>query len=90
MVLGSAVKRLCPWCSTIRLVVVQETARRAGDAGEMDRVPSARTSSPMVCGRSDAAAAAAAIRSGLRGDDEKLRREVHDYLTSAVLGLTGM
>jgi hypothetical protein len=30
------------------------------------------------------------VRSGLRGDDEKLRREVHDYLTFAVLGLTGM
>ncbi|MGH3202839.1 MAG: hypothetical protein ACRDP5_12425 [Streptosporangiaceae bacterium] len=26
---------------------------------------------------------------GLRGDDEQLRREVHDYLTFAVLDLTG-
>jgi hypothetical protein len=30
------------------------------------------------------------VHSGLRGDDEKLRREVHDYLTFAVLSLTGM
>jgi hypothetical protein len=30
------------------------------------------------------------VRSGLRGDDQKLRREVHDYLTFAVLDLTGM
>jgi hypothetical protein len=30
------------------------------------------------------------VGSGLRGDDEKLRREVHDYLTFAVLNLTGM
>jgi hypothetical protein len=30
------------------------------------------------------------VRSGLRGDDEELRREVHDYLTFAVLDLTGI
>lgn len=30
------------------------------------------------------------FRPGLRGDDETLRREVHDYLTIAVLDLTGM
>jgi hypothetical protein len=29
------------------------------------------------------------VRSGLRGDDQEVRREVHDYLTFAVLGLTG-
>ena len=30
------------------------------------------------------------VRSGLRGDDGELRREVHDYVTFAVLDLTGM
>jgi hypothetical protein len=30
------------------------------------------------------------VRSGLRGDDQTLRREVRDYLTFAVLDLTGM
>jgi hypothetical protein len=30
------------------------------------------------------------VRPGLHGDDEQLRREVHDYLTIAVLDLTGM
>lgn len=30
------------------------------------------------------------VHSGLRGDDRKLRREVHDYLTFAILDLTGM
>jgi hypothetical protein len=30
------------------------------------------------------------VHPGLRGDDEQLRREVHDYLTFAVLDLTGM
>jgi hypothetical protein len=30
------------------------------------------------------------VRPGLRGSDEQLRREVEDYLTSAVLDLTGM
>jgi hypothetical protein len=30
------------------------------------------------------------VRSGLRGDEENLRREVHHYLTSAVLDLTGI
>ena len=30
------------------------------------------------------------VRSGLRGGDAKLRREVHDYMTFAMLGLTGM
>jgi len=30
------------------------------------------------------------VRPGLPGDDEQLRREVHDYLTFAVLDLAGM
>jgi hypothetical protein len=30
------------------------------------------------------------VRPGLRGDDEQLRREVHDYLTIAVLDLAGL
>jgi hypothetical protein len=30
------------------------------------------------------------VRPGLRGSDEELRREAHDYLTIAVLDLTGM
>jgi hypothetical protein len=30
------------------------------------------------------------VRSGLRGDDEEIRREAHSYLTSALLDLTGM
>jgi hypothetical protein len=30
------------------------------------------------------------VRPGLRGDDEALRREVHDYLTFALLDLTGI
>jgi hypothetical protein len=40
-----------------------------------------------VAGRS---VSGSSVRSGLRGDDQKLQREVHDYLTFAVLGLTGM
>ena len=30
------------------------------------------------------------VHSGLRGEDEQFRREVDDYLTIAVLDLTGM
>jgi len=40
-----------------------------------------------VAGRS---VSGSSVRSGLRGDAQKLRREVHDYLTFAVLDLTGM
>jgi hypothetical protein len=40
-----------------------------------------------VAGRS---AGGGSVRPGLRGDDQKLRHEVHDYLTFAVLDLTGM
>jgi hypothetical protein len=40
-----------------------------------------------VAGRS---VSGSSVRSGLRGDDRKLRREVHDHLTFAVLDLTGM
>jgi hypothetical protein len=40
-----------------------------------------------VAGRS---VSGSSVRSGLRGDDQQLRREVHDYLTFAVLNLTGM
>jgi hypothetical protein len=40
-----------------------------------------------VAGRS---VSGSSVRSGLRGDDQKLQREVHDYLTFAVLGFTGM
>jgi hypothetical protein len=40
-----------------------------------------------VAGRS---VSGSSVRSGLRGDDQELRREVHDYLTFAMLDLAGM
>ena len=36
------------------------------------------------------ASSGSSVRPGLRGDDEQIRREVHDYLTVAVLDLAGM
>lgn len=36
------------------------------------------------------AGSGSSVRPGLRGDDEQLRREAHDYLTIAVLDLAGM